>query len=83
MARDHNDDISFDEFDDLHSPRPETCDFDRIVEAAISRRGMLGGVMLSAFVCLVGSSAAGWLVGHAYDRISAMQYAHKEAHTEK
>jgi secreted PhoX family phosphatase len=37
--------LSFDEFDEIVSPRPEETDFDRIVEAAIDRRGLLGGVL--------------------------------------
>ncbi len=38
-------DLSFDEFDEKVNPRPEETDFDRIVEAAISRRGILGGTL--------------------------------------
>lgn len=37
--------VSADEWDELNFPRPETCDFDRVVDAAISRRGFLGGVL--------------------------------------
>ena len=37
--------LSFDEFDEMVNPRPEETDFDRVVEAAISRRGFLGGVL--------------------------------------
>mgnify|MGYP001066185953 CR=1 FL=1 len=37
--------LSFDEFDELDNPRPETSDFDIVVEEAISRRGFLGGVL--------------------------------------
>jgi secreted PhoX family phosphatase len=37
--------LSFDEFDEIVSPRPKETDFDRIVEAAIDRRGLLGGVL--------------------------------------
>ncbi|MBT9386142.1 PhoX family phosphatase [Pseudooceanicola sp. CBS1P-1] len=37
--------ISADDWDEQHSPRPETNDFDRVVEAALSRRGFLGGVL--------------------------------------
>lgn len=40
-----NHDLSFDEFDEKVNPRPEETDFDRIVEAAISRRGLLGGTL--------------------------------------
>ena len=48
-----NDRISFDEYDEFHSPRNETTDLDRVIEAAISRRGFIGGVMtfgLGSFV---------------------------------
>ena len=38
-------DLSWDEFDELRDPRPAENDFDRVVEAAISRRGLLGGVL--------------------------------------
>ena len=38
-------DLSWDDWDELQSPRPEENDFDRVVEAAISRRGFLGGVL--------------------------------------
>lgn len=38
-------DLSFDEFDELRDPRPETTDFDRVVEAAVSRRGFLAGLI--------------------------------------
>ncbi len=37
--------LSADEWDELNFPRPEECDFDRVVERAISRRGFLGGVL--------------------------------------
>ncbi|KRS17914.1 PhoX family protein [Roseovarius indicus] len=37
--------ISADEWDELNDPRPEGCDFDEVVERAISRRGFLGGVV--------------------------------------
>ena len=51
-------DLSFDEWDDVHSPRPEVCDFDVIVEKALSRRGFLGGVAaFGATAFLMGTSA--------------------------
>ncbi len=37
--------LSWDEWDELHDPRPATSDFDRVVEEAISRRGFLGGAL--------------------------------------
>ena len=45
MPRRTADDISFDEFDEIESPRADEIDFDRVVEDAISRRGFLGGVV--------------------------------------
>ena len=45
MPQQHEDHMPFDQFDELVNPRPEECDFDRVVEAAISRRGFLGGVL--------------------------------------
>jgi uncharacterized protein len=39
----HN--LSTDDWDEAHFPRPEENDFDRVVERAISRRGFLGGVL--------------------------------------
>ncbi len=53
-----HEDLSFDEIDELISPRAEETDFDRVVETALSRRGFLGGVMtfgLGSF--LVGTTA--------------------------
>jgi len=48
--------LSFDEFDEMMNPRPEENDFDRIVEAAISRRGFMGGVLaFGSFTALGGS----------------------------
>lgn len=37
--------LSWDEWDELHNPRPAVSDFDRVVETALSRRGFLGGVL--------------------------------------
>lgn len=38
-------DLSWDEWDELQRPAPEQTDFDDVVEAAISRRGFLSGVL--------------------------------------
>ncbi len=48
--------LSFDEHDERVNPRPQGCDFDRIVEAAISRRGFLG-VMAMGSVAMLGSTS--------------------------
>lgn len=37
--------LSPDEWDEVNYPRPNTCEFDQVVEDAISRRGFLGGVL--------------------------------------
>ena len=38
--------LSADDWDELVNPRPEEQDFDRVVEAALSRRGFLSGLMV-------------------------------------
>lgn len=54
MKDDHN--LSFDDFDEAVNPRPEECDFDRVVEQALSRRGFLGGVLaVGGFASLGGA----------------------------
>ena len=40
-----NTNLSADEWDEINFPRPDTQDFDRVVERAISRRGFMGGVL--------------------------------------
>jgi len=37
--------LSWDEWDELQRPTPDTTDFDKVVEAAISRRGFLSGLL--------------------------------------
>ncbi|MEL7098617.1 MAG: PhoX family phosphatase [Pseudomonadota bacterium] len=37
--------LSADDWDEINFPRPEETEFDRVVEAAISRRGFLGGTL--------------------------------------
>ncbi|WP_321363328.1 PhoX family phosphatase [uncultured Celeribacter sp.] len=38
-------DLSWDDFDEMRDPRPNTNEFDAVVERAISRRGFLGGAL--------------------------------------
>ncbi|MEM1400338.1 MAG: PhoX family phosphatase [Pseudomonadota bacterium] len=47
--------LSFDEFDEKVNPKPELCDFDRIVESAISRRGLMRGALTFGGVAALGS----------------------------
>ena len=51
-------DLSFDEFDEIHYPRPLETDFGRLVERAVSRRGFLGGgVAFGAAAFVAGAGA--------------------------
>jgi uncharacterized protein len=61
--------LSFDEFDELRDPRPATQGFDQVVEAAISRRGFLSGLL--AF----GSGAAAMGLGTMLSSTSAQAQA--------
>ncbi len=61
--------LSFDEFDELRDPRPATQGFDQVVEAAISRRGFLSGLL--AF----GSGAAAMGMGTMLSSTSAQAQA--------
>jgi len=49
--------LSADDWDELHDPRPEACDFDRVMAVALSRRGFLSGLVA------VGSGAAAMGLG--------------------
>jgi len=55
--------ISADAWDELTNPRPDTCDFDRVVDRALSRRGFLSGVL--AFGSGAAAMGAGLLPGPA------------------
>jgi secreted PhoX family phosphatase len=71
MDRIDNQEISFDEFDEINSPRPAGTDFDQVAERFMSRRSFLRGslaVGASAFVLGTGTltsrqaeAAAAWL----------------------
>ncbi|WP_238365020.1 PhoX family protein [Mesobacterium pallidum] len=45
MTTKHPAHLSADDWDELHFPRPEENDFDRVVERALSRRGFLSGLV--------------------------------------
>ena len=47
-------DLSFDEFDELINPAPETTDFDRVVEASLSRRDLLKSVVAFGSIAALG-----------------------------
>lgn len=56
MTDHFEEDLSFDDYDERINPRPEDNDFDHIVEAAISRRGLLGVLAFGSFASLAGTS---------------------------
>ncbi len=67
----HNDEpLSFDDYDEIISPRPDECDFDDIVESAISRRGLMGGVLAFGSVAALGSTLMPTSAKAAADRFA-------------
>ena len=48
--------LSFDEFDEVHYPRPHETDFGRLVERVVSRRGFLGGSVAFGAAAFVASA---------------------------
>ena len=56
MTHDLPEDMTFDDFDELVNPRPEVTEFDKIVESAISRRGLLGGALAFGSFTAIGGS---------------------------
>ena len=62
-------DLSFDDFDEVHYPRPLETDFGRLVERTVSRRGFLGGsVAFGAAAFVASAGALRPLSAHAADR---------------
>jgi secreted PhoX family phosphatase len=53
----HDDTLSFDDYDEQINPKPAENDFDRILEVAMSRRDLLKGVFAYGSVAALGSSA--------------------------
>ncbi len=68
--RTENEDLSFDDFDERINPRPEDCDFDRIVEAAITRRGLLGGMLAYGSFAALGTTLTASSAKAAADRFA-------------
>lgn len=63
--------LSFDDFDETVYPRPETTDFDRVVDTALSRRGLLGGALaFGGFAALAGTVALPRAAQAATDRFA-------------
>ncbi len=51
----YRDEISFDDFDELNNPKPDENDFDRVLEAALTRRGLLKSIVAIGGVAAIGS----------------------------
>ncbi|MEM7472817.1 MAG: PhoX family phosphatase [Pseudomonadota bacterium] len=73
--RDESYDLSWDEWDELQSPRPEETDFDEVVEAALSRRGFLSGVL--AFGSGAAVMGAGSLMGTTSAQAASSRFGFK------
>ncbi len=67
--------MSFDAFDEQVNPRPEVCEFDQVVERAISRRGFLGGVLAFGSVAAIGAGLAPKAQAAAHSRFAFEQVA--------
>ena len=50
------DEVSFDDFDEENSPKPAVDDFDRVLEAALSRRDLFKGVVALGGITALGSN---------------------------
>ena len=62
--------LSFDEFDEIVNPRPDECEFDRVMDRALSRRGFIGGVLAMGSFAAVGGSILPTGARAATDRFS-------------
>jgi len=68
--------LSLDEFDEINRIPPETVDFDRVLDRAMSRRGFLGaGVAAGGAALLLGSTALTPVSARAADRFGFKQVA--------
>lgn len=70
MTSRKTDEISFNDFDDIHYPRPDITDFDTICDQAMSRRRFLGGsIAVGASAFVMGTTALTPLTAEAGSRI--------------
>ena len=66
-------DLSWDDWDELQNPRPDESDFDDVVEQAISRRGFLRGAL--AFGSGAAVMGTGTLLSSTSARAAASRFA--------
>ncbi len=77
-----HEELSFDAFDEINSPRAEDPQFDAVVDAAISRRGFLSGVLtFGAGTFVMGTSSFVNTAKAATDRFGFKQVAASTADT--
>ncbi|MEY8828258.1 PhoX family phosphatase [Sedimentitalea sp. XS_ASV28] len=67
--------MSWDEWDEANDPRPEVTEFDRVVEASLSRRGFLSGLV--AFGSGAAALGTGLLNGTSAQAQDAARFAFK------
>ena len=71
-------DMSFDEWDELQRPAPETTGFDAVVDSALSRRGFLSVLAFGSGAAAMGlGSAAGLLSSTSAEAMTASRFAFK------
>ena len=58
MAEQEKKSVSFDEFDEIDNPRVNECEFDAIVDRAMSRRGFLGSTLVMGTAAFVMGTTA-------------------------
>ena len=58
MAEQENKTVSFDAFDEIDNPRVNECEFDEIVDRAMSRRGFLGSTLVMGTAAFVMGTTA-------------------------
>lgn len=67
--------ISFDDFDEIVNPTRDENDFDRVVEASISRRGIIGGALAFGSCAALSTTFTPNLAKAATDRFAFKQIA--------
>lgn len=67
--------LSWDEWDELHDPRPQETQFDAVVERAVSRRGFLGGILALGSAAVAMTPASLLSSTSAYAQAAASRFA--------